>query len=370
VSVFIAFTSIAATLLMAEQLLARDWARRHLARWTTLVAVVLCVFAFWDQTTPPCIACLRASKDNFDNDARFVTEIEKQVPDHSAIYQLPYVGFPEVPPVNELGTYDPARGYLNSGTLKWSWGAMKGRSGDLFFRGLATEPVERQIAIARRLCFSGVYLDRRGYADGGVAIEAQLQRILGKPPVLVSASKQQIFFNLNDRRQAACTLPHNVTPEQIMEREDLVVNESGVRYHATLSDGINFSRAGLPDFLTKLDGLSGVEPWGRWSDASDSPAIHLRFAQPLPTHFILHLRAQGFGPNAGRPAQVTIGDETQAFSPTVEPADYALSFNNPGGANLIAIAPAKPMSPHDLGISGDGRKIGLGVERLWIESSR
>src|SRR5471032_1407338 len=36
VSVFIAFTSIAATLLMVEQLLARDWAKRYLARWTAL----------------------------------------------------------------------------------------------------------------------------------------------------------------------------------------------------------------------------------------------------------------------------------------------------------------------------------------------
>ena len=247
---------------------------------------------------------------------------------------------------------------------------MKGRSGDLFFRGLATEPIEQQIAIAQRLCFSGVYIDRRGYADRGVAIESQLQRLLGSPPTLVSASKQQIFFKLNAEKQAACALPQDVTPEQIMEREDLNIDESGVRYHATLSDGIVFSRDSLPDFLKKLDGLSGVEPWGRWSDASVNPTVRLRFAQPLPAHFVLHMRVQGFGPNVGRPAQVTIGNETQTFSPTAEPADYALSFNSQSGTNLIEIKPAKPTSPHDLGISGDGRKLGLGMERLWIEGPR
>jgi phosphoglycerol transferase len=370
VSVFIAFTSIAASLLMAEQLLARDWAKRNAARWTTLTALGLCAFAYWDQTTPSCASCLQSASADFNSDARFVADIEKQVPQGSTIYQLPYVGFPEVPPVNNLGTYDLASGYLHSKALGWSWGTMKGRPGDLFFRELAGEPMEQQIATARKLCFSGLYLDRRGYADGGAAVEAQLERILGKPPALTSASKEQVFFNLSDGDQSTCTLPRNLTLEQIMTRADLAVDETGVRYHASLSDGISFSRTGTPDFLTALEGLSGVEPWGRWSDASRSPSIRLRFSQPLPVHFILHLRAQGFGPNVGHPAQVTVDGEIQTFSPTTVAADYALSFSNPQGSNLISITPAKPTSPNDLGISTDTRKIGLGVERLWIENSR
>jgi len=370
VSVFIAFTSIAATLLLVEQLLARDWARRHLTRWTALAVIGLCAFAYWDQTSPSCVSCLRTASTDFHSDTQFIADIEKQVPKGSTIYQLPYVAFPEVPPVNHLAAYDQARGYLDSKTLRWSWGAMKGRSGDLFFRELAKEPIEQQIATARRLCFSGVYLDRRGYADEGAAIEAQLQRILGKPPALTSAGKQQIFFNLTDGAQPTCTLPQSITPEQIMERADLAVDESGVKYHATLSDGIDFSRAGTPEFLARLNGLSGVEPWGRWSDALVGPAVSLQFVKPLPDHFVLHLRVQGFGPNAGRPAQVTVGDETQTFLPTSEPADYALSFSNRQAAKLITIKPAQPMSPHDLGMSADDRKIGLGMVRLWIEVSR
>ncbi|MFK4444461.1 phosphoglycerol transferase [Caballeronia udeis] len=369
VSVFIAFTSIAASLLMLEQLLARDWAKRNAARWTTLTALGLCAFAYWDQTTPSCVSCLQSSSTDFNSDARFVADIEKQVPKGSTIYQLPYVGFPEVPPVNNLGTYDLASGYLHSKALGWSWGTMKGRPGDLFFREMASEPMEQQIATARKLCFSGVYLDRRGYTDGGAAVEAQLQQILGRPAALVSGTKQQVFFNLVDGQHPACALPAGITPDQMMEHANLVVDNSGVKYHAALSDGINFSRPGLPDFLKQLDGLSGVEPWGRWSDASLDPSVRLRFTDPLPAHFVLHLRAQGFGPNVGKPTRVAVGNEVQSFMPSAAPTDQALSFSNPKGADLITITPAQAISPKDLGTSSDDRRLGLGMEQLWIETA-
>jgi len=370
VSVFIAFTSIAATLLMIEQLLAHGRARRHLERWAALTAVVLCAFAVWDQTTAACSSCLRATSDDFHNDAQFAANIEKQVPKNGSIYQLPYIAFPEGDAVNRLGGYDPARVYLGSSTLRWSYGAMRGRPADLFFRVLATESIDRQVEVARQLCFSGIYVDRRGYADGGAIIETQLQRILGKPPVIISRSKQQIFFDLADENHPTCTLPHEISPRQIMDRAHLVVDESGVKYQVTLSDGVDFSRAGTPDFLKSLDGMSLVESWGRWSDASISPAISLRFTDPLPTRFILHLRAQGFGPNVGRPAQVVVGDEVKTFSPSGNLSDYALPFSLAKGTDLITIKPAQPMSPNDLGISVDGRKLGVGLERLWIESSQ
>jgi phosphoglycerol transferase len=368
VSVFIAFTSITASLLMIEHVFVRRSARPHLIRWTIPTVVALCAFAFWDQTHPPCPPCQRTTADAVNGDAQFVAAIEKEVPEHSAIYQLPYVAFPEVPPVNQLGAYDQALGYLDSKTLRWSWGTMKGRPADLFYRSLATEPMDRQVEIARQLCFSGIYIDRRGYADNGAAMEVQLRQILGKPAALTSASKQQIFFGLNDDKHPACTLPNGISQEQIMQRAGLIVDESGVRYRATLSEGMNFSHDGTPSFLTSMDGLSVVESWGRWTDASVNPVLTMRFAQTLPPRFTLHLRAQGFGPNAGRPAQVVVGDEVQTFTPTAEPGDYSLSFDNPKGADLITIKPADPVSPSDLGVSADGRKLGLGMERLSIET--
>jgi phosphoglycerol transferase len=368
VSVFIAFTSIAGTLLMIDQFLGRVRAKRHVTRWAGLAAGMLCIFAYWDQTTPACTPCLRAADGDFKSDASFVAAIEKTVPKNSAIYQLPYLAFPEVPPINKLGAYDPARGYLDSQTLRWSWGAMKGRPADLFFRSLATESPERQIEVARRLCFSGVYIDRRGYADNGAAIEASFQQALGRPPTLTSSNNQEVFFDLANQAGSACALPSGITQQQIMERAGLIVDEDGVKYPATLLDGITFARAGTPTFLKSLGGMSGAETWGRWSDAAVGPVVSLRFAHPLPAHFVLHLRAQGFGPNAGLPAKVVVGTEVRNFIPTGNASDFILSFSPPTGTDLITIQPAQPISPTDLGQSADGRKLGLGIQRLWIET--
>jgi phosphoglycerol transferase len=370
VSVFIAFTSISTTLLMVQALLSRRWARRHLTRWTAATAIGLCAFAFWDQTTPLCAPCLSWVNNDFHNDAQFVADIEKQVPAGSAIYQLPYVGFPEVEPVNKLGAYDQGRGYLNSKTLKWSWGAIKGRTGDTFFRSLAAESIENQIKVARKLCFRGVYVDRRGYADGGVKIEAELKRILGEPPTLISGTKQQFFFSLAGRNHPACSLPSKITQQEIMERAALLVDDTGLKYKATLSDGMTLSRVGTPTFLAGIEGLSDVEDWGRWSDASLSPDINLHFAHPLPASFVLHLRVRAFGPNAGIPTQVIVGDEVRTFTPTAETNEYVLSFSNIHGTDRMTIKPPHAVSPADLGMSADIRKLGLGMERIWIETPR
>lgn len=369
VSVFIAFTSICAAMLLADQRIAKYKTRTHFTVLTTGVAVFLCATAIWDQTTAPCLPCLKESQAAFHSDAQFVAAIERREPGNSAIYQLPYVRFPETPPIDRLQTYDQARGYLHSSSLAWSYGTMKGRPGDLFFRALSLEPLKRQIDVARRMGFGGLYVDRRGYADNGAEVEAELTRLLGAPPTSVSENANQVFFDLRAKDHAVAQLPRDLSPEQIMERAGFIVNALGERYQGTLSDGIDFSRRGAPTFLSDLSGLSAQENWGRWSDANVFPYVSLRFVQPLPKRFILHVRVQAFGPNADKPASIVIGQQTETFLPTADMREFSLPFNNLNGASLIEIHPSLPTSPRELGLSTDGRKLGIGVQKLWIETT-
>lgn len=99
---------------------------------------------------------------------------------------------------------------------------MKGRAADLFFRALAEAPLERQIEVARRIGFSGIYIDRRGYADGGAAIEAELTRLLGGPPDLISDNKQQIFYELTRNGAAVAPVPAGLSVDQIITRAGFV----------------------------------------------------------------------------------------------------------------------------------------------------
>lgn len=370
VSVFIAFTSISASMLMVEFLIRRFWPRKPFVLSAVTTGIGLCALAVWDQTTAPCISCLDENQAEYRNDARFVASIEQRVPRNSAIYQLPYVGFPEVPPINRLEGYDEARGYLHSSSLEWSYGSVKGRPGDMFFRTLARQPLARQIEIARRAGFRGVYIDRRGYLDNGTAIEAELTHLLGAGPTVISDNAQQTFYDLAGNGENVAQLPRDLSPAQIMERADFVADASGERYRSAPSDGIDLTREGLPTFLSELDGLSTQESWGRWSDAHVSPEVTLRFASPLPKHFVVHLRAQGFGPNVGKPTKVVIGQQIQTLVPAAEMREFSLPFTNVDDATLIEIRPPQPASPDELGMSSDGRKLGIGLQKIWIENKR
>jgi phosphoglycerol transferase len=368
VSVFIAFTSISASMLIVEHWIRQSKWRTPFALSATISAVALCALAVWDQTTSPCLSCLNASQLVFRSDARFVLEIEKRMPENSMIYQLPYIGFPEVVPVNRLQAYDQMCGYLQSTSLNWSFGAVKGRAADFFFRALSDEPIERQVEIARRIGFSGFYIDRRGYLDNGAAVEAELSRLLGEPPTLTSENEQQAFFDLRGNGQHITALPSDLSPAQIMERAGFMVDALGVRYPATLLEGVDFARPGMPTFISGLNGLSVRESWGRWSDTQIAPEVSLNFAQPLPKRLILHLRAQAFGPNAGKPVTVVIGRQTETFTSTGTLREFSLPFNDVRDSSLIEIRPSQPISPKDLGMSADDRKLGIGLQKLWIES--
>ena len=168
ISIYIEFISVVALMLFLEWLFGRYTNRFNNKLQTglrILLAGVLVFYGVVDQTVKPCRACLNSNHTLFEHDKNFIQSIEKTLPANSAIYQLPYMGYPEYSPVNSLGSYDQACGHLHSTTLKWSFGGIRGREGDWFYRKLAHLPMEQQLTVAQALGFSGVYIDRRGYLN-------------------------------------------------------------------------------------------------------------------------------------------------------------------------------------------------------------
>ena len=74
------------------------------------------------------------------------------------VFQLPYVAFPESPPAHKMRDYDHLWGYFHSDRLKWSYGAIKGREGDLWQRRAASEPAAEMVETLRGAGFGGVML--------------------------------------------------------------------------------------------------------------------------------------------------------------------------------------------------------------------
>jgi phosphoglycerol transferase len=192
-TVFIAVLSASAAVITIDALIRRigsHWKERRLV--ALLSAVVVGLFALWDQTVAFDQARIASA---FLQDREAIQRAEAQLPADTMVYQLPYHPYPEAGPVGAMADYDLLRGFLHSTRLRWSYGGMKGRPGDLWFRELAGLPIERQIEVAAENGFGAVYIDRRGFSDGGAAAESVLRERLGSP-VAVDRNGQIAIYRM------------------------------------------------------------------------------------------------------------------------------------------------------------------------------
>ena len=187
-SIFIGFLALFAVALGLDWLSLRTRRRG----WMTLLFAGLVLGGLADQTQKNFIPQYEPYAKSWENDADFVSRIEKALPAGSMIFQLPAVQFPESPNKNKMADYELFRGSLHSHTLRWSYGAMKGRATDDWQQDVAGLPVEKMIQKLKATGFSGVYIDRWGYPDR--RFETQLAAAIGATTPLVSQNQRQVFY--------------------------------------------------------------------------------------------------------------------------------------------------------------------------------
>ena len=186
-SVFIAFFSLVAVALLLG-LLER---RLRAPVFAGLLALVLAV-GVYDQTTKAYVPPYEAVEAAWNDDAAFFSALEDRLPADARIVQVPYEPFPE--PVNTpVGIYEPAKAYLHSDDLHWSWGAMRGRPED-WAATLAGKPAAEVVAAAREEGFTGILLDRLALGAAAQATETDFGRVLGNPAQ--PPDDRYVFFRL------------------------------------------------------------------------------------------------------------------------------------------------------------------------------
>jgi phosphoglycerol transferase len=183
ISVFIAFFSLLAFCIILDK-----WK----SKYKYAAVVVLMFIGIYDQTGTNFKIQSDYYKNQYAIDERFTQAVEKSVPPSSKIFELPYMPFPENGPINKMADYDPAKPYIHSKTLQWSYGAMKGREGDGMIKAIAAKPMDEMISEIKKNGYAGIYLDRNGFADDQV--EKQLTSRIGEP--IVSENKTSIFYKL------------------------------------------------------------------------------------------------------------------------------------------------------------------------------
>ena len=156
------------------------------------------------------------------------------------------------------------------------------------------------------------------------------------------------------------------TTGQNIEGCRIVFDPQGPRYRAHISEGITFGREGYPNFVSSYKGISGREPWGRWTDGEE--AI-VDFVQPLPRKFILKIKAELFSALVGIPVKIIVGStQLEAKFNSQEATEVALNVTTDGKATSIILKLSEAKSPMELGWSADTRRLGLALIKLQIDS--
>lgn len=134
----------------------------------------------------------------------------------------------------------------------------------------------------------------------------------------------------------------------------------------TVLHEINFAADPLPSSVNEISGFSGLESWGRWTDAKVAPTAKIRFARPLPREFAVVITGQSVPEHES--AEIKVGDFKQEFfihgvgDTTTVHVELASD-----SVDTIEIQAKHPASPKKLGLNNDSRELGVGLSRLAIE---
>jgi phosphoglycerol transferase len=360
VSIFISLSSLIVFFLFFQQALETVF-KNNTKKYLIMIFVLL--IGIFDQTFKIPLSYLEKNKMAYLNDKYFVEKIEGLMNPGGAVFQFPYMAFPEVPPISGVETYGLARGPINSNTIKWSYGAIKGRKADDLFKVLSEQDITKQLELIRSIGFNGIYIDRRGFTDQGLQIEQQIEQFLKIKPSIVSLDNNLSFFLITN------PILNKNNPFEVMDSMGIKIyrDKLGIRVVDDFSKRVDFKKIAIPSFIKEMKGLSYKEDWGQWSDATKYKNVYIEFDCPLEENIELIISAKAFGPNVGLPFKIKIGSDVQflVLGPNID--EFKLSFENIEKASVLEIFSPNSVSPQDLGIiNGDFRKLGIGIEKLSL----
>jgi hypothetical protein len=131
-----------------------------------VISVVLCIGIF-DQTQ----VYAKYDYTVIDQNRKFIDKIEKQLPQESMVYELPFARWPSG------GNYRLFIPYLESAGLHWSYGAMQGRPEAKWQQMVSRCDIETMLALLAKKGYAGIYLDKIAYLQ--TSDEANFQQVFG-----------------------------------------------------------------------------------------------------------------------------------------------------------------------------------------------
>jgi phosphoglycerol transferase len=170
----------------------RQVAARH--GLMTAVAAAVLVIGVADQSLTSAVPD-PATAATFHSDQAFFGELQARVPTGAAVFQLPYRPYPESQPINGTSESDQLRPFLNTSTLYWSAGGIKGRPQTDWPAAVSAEPLEKLTRDLAIIGFRGILIDRDATPDLGRSLVARLAPFTG-PAQAVSSDGRWAYLSL------------------------------------------------------------------------------------------------------------------------------------------------------------------------------
>jgi phosphoglycerol transferase len=201
-SIVIGLLALAGFGLVIQSLQAR-WVRRAGLRRPVLrrvvrsavPAVLVLVIGVADQSLDGAVPEYAEVAATFGSDQAFFGALEAQLPDGAMVFQVPFRDYPESAIINDTRESDQLRPFLNTTTLRWSAGGIKGRPQVDWAKDVANQPAERMTRELAVIGFVGIVVDREATTDHGRSWEYDLMPYTG-PPTSISPDGRWAYYSL------------------------------------------------------------------------------------------------------------------------------------------------------------------------------
>jgi hypothetical protein len=212
-------------------MLTRQW--QPGARWAAAIGIL--VLGLLDQLPKTTTrAETLEMKRRVENDAAFCSVMENALPKGGMVFELPVIPFPEGGPVRTMDEYEPLRPFFFTKAVRFSYGSNKGRPREDWQFIVEKMPPPEMVSTLERYGFSGIYLNRRGFADRAEGLLKNLAAI-GKTNIVEDAEHEQVCVVLNP--SAHPELPHTDDNALVNFKRGWVAEERAAEQVRHWSDG-------------------------------------------------------------------------------------------------------------------------------------
>jgi hypothetical protein len=131
--------------------------------------------AFFDQSpSPPTRAYISRVGALVASDKQIVAALEGELPKQAMIFELPVVRFPEAGPVREMMDYEHFRPYLQSHSLRFSYGNVKGRTRETWQEEAVRFGAPYLVSALEQYGFSAILINKKAYEANAATLVAEL----------------------------------------------------------------------------------------------------------------------------------------------------------------------------------------------------